>query len=160
LISDDNRLGPMYGRGGHIAHMSPTAQMRPEDRFVRRVARAIPAAEQKVIFLFRMTENWYFTDDFGNTTESDFEDRLHAVQAWAARRAGASIWSPAEQVSYADGRRHRLGEAVAEPSWGDIKTILRDLAKIEVRPWTEMNLDVPDPLPVDRQWWNVPVSTE
>ncbi|OYV04566.1 MAG: hypothetical protein CFE26_16195, partial [Verrucomicrobiales bacterium VVV1] len=155
LVAADKRLGSMYSRKGLVGRPLPIVQASAEDRFARAVLRDVPPLELAAFLVLKSVENWYFSDDFGETIESDFEDRLRSLHRWAARRAGPGSAMPVERVSHADGRRVRLCEAAAEPSWVDIKGLLRDLAKVEVRPWSEMNIDVPDPLPVDKQWWKM-----
>lgn len=126
---------------------------------MRRVVRTADAGDLGTLVLFSLVENWYFQDDEGDSLESDFEDRLRALRAWAEKRAYPGAVDRVGWVPHADGRSVRAGEIASTPSWGDIKSLLRDLAKIEVRPWVEMNMDVPEPLPLEQQWWTAPAET-
>jgi len=159
LIASDPRLGPLYGRIGKAACQASACSANPDDRFVRRVARTANAGNLGTLVLFQIVENWYFQDDEGDSLESDFEDRLRALRAWAEKRAYSGAIDRVGWVPHADGRPVRAGESASTPSWSDMKSLLRDLAKIEVRPWVEMNMDVPDALPLDKQWWRAEAVT-
>jgi hypothetical protein len=153
LIASDPRLGPLYRRVGAGAAAVPSNCTRPEDRFVRRVLWSVGPGKLGAMILFQIAENWYFGEDRGESVETDFMDRLRAVRVWAAKQAGAAGAEFVENVPHADARPVRSGETACSPSWSDVKVMLRDLARIEVRSWTEMNMDVPDALPLDQQWW-------
>lgn len=160
LIAGDPWLGPLYGRLDEDASEGFVHWL-DDDRFVRRVLRSVDPAKLGAMVLFQFLEHWYFEDDCGDSPESDFSDRLSALQVWAARLADAGAVGAHERVPHADGRPVRNGETAATPSWCDIRALLRDLARIEVRPWIEMNLDLPDALPLEQQWWNAPkVATD
>jgi hypothetical protein len=159
LISSDPWLGPLYGRIGKAASQASNIGANPDDRFVRRVVRTTDAGNLGILLLFQMVGNWYFQDDEGDSLESDFEDRLRALRAWAEKRAYPGANVRVGRVPHADGRPVRAGENASMPSWSDMKSLLRDLGKIEVRPWVEMNMDVPDALPLDQQWWRAEAAT-
>jgi hypothetical protein len=159
LIASDPWLGPLYGRVGGAARTAPSGERSDDDRFVRRVLRTVDEGRLGAIILFQVVENWYFDDDRGDSIETDFVDRLRAVRVWASRMAGLTGVEHVERVPHANGRPVRRGETASPPSWGDVKVLLRDLARIEVRPWIEMNVDVPDSLPLDEQWWRVDAQT-
>lgn len=155
LIASDPRLGPLYGRAGGGARAVQSIGMSAEDRFVRRMLRSVDPGRLGAMILFQFAENWYFGEDRGDSPETDFMDRLRAVRVWAAKQTGAAGAELVESVPHADARPVRSGETASTPSWSDVRVLLRDLARIEVRSWTEMNMDVPDALPSDEQWWRV-----
>jgi hypothetical protein len=153
LISSDPRLGPLYGRVDRVERVSIWDDARADDRFVRRVLNSVDPGKVGAMVLFQFVENWYFDDERGDAIETDFLDRLRAVRVWAANKAGPEGSELVERVAHADARPVRAGETASTPSWSDVKVLLRDLARIDVRSWTEMNVDVPDALPLDQQWW-------
>lgn len=154
LIASDPQLGRLYARAGAKSGSPMACSDDVADRFVRRIVRTAPPGALGTLVLHEIVANWYFQDDEGDSPESEFSDRLRALLVWAERLANPHAERPVGPAPHADGRPVRRGETASKPSWGDMRALLRDLAKIEVRPWVEMNMDVPEALPLEEQWWN------
>jgi hypothetical protein len=87
-----------------------------------------------------MAENWYFGDQ-AEDEESDFEERLATVRRWAQLMlAGGPNQRETESSAAAVVAKRSATDA---PETSDVKRLVKDLMRLDVRPVVEMNMDMP-----------------
>lgn len=123
-----------------VATLLPAAK-----KLLRRFTRAGGAHSAEFLLLVAMTENWYFADQQPECKQSDFEERLKAVRAWAAAML------PCAELERNDegdkrGKPAPSGSCkLPAPSRADVKRLVNELMRLDVRPLVEMNADLPEP---------------
>lgn len=123
-----------------VATLSPAAK-----KLLRRFTRAGGAHSAEFLLLVAMAENWFFGDLQPECKQSDFEERLDAVRAWTAARL------PCAELERNDegdkrGKPAPSGSCkLPAPSRADVKRLVNELMRLDVRPLVEMNADLPEP---------------
>jgi len=134
-------------------NLSSLVLSEPERRLLRRLVRSLGIHKLRGLLLLQIAENWFFAEEWADSTESDFVNRLSAVRTWALRQGAHHVPTGSEITLNADGRPVAVGSVPNEPSSPDIRFILRDLAMWEARPYTELNADVPEAVKLKEQTW-------
>lgn len=123
-----------------VATLSPAAK-----KLLRRFIRAGGAHGAEFLLLMAMVENWYFGDLQPECKQSDFEERLDAVRAWTA---AAPLCAELERNDEGDKRGKPAPSGSCKlpaPSRADVKRLVNELMRLDVRPLVEMNADLPEP---------------
>lgn len=124
-----------------------------ELKFIRRLRRSIGDFGVKKLLAFQIAERWYGEDEEHDSVESDFENRLLAVCLWVQSRFA---WS--KKLAYQK-RLEELGiPTVGSPSGNrptlpDLKALIRDVCRTELRRETEWNADIPQATRRRHQFW-------
>lgn len=125
--------------GSNLAGLS-----QPAKRFLEKVTSTGGIHGVKFLLLMALAENWYFGDERAQCEQTDFEDRLDAIRTWA----GSKLLQV--EADYRDkGNQTRNCElpkrqAPPMPTAAQVKRLVKELVRLDVRPRLEMNLDLPE----------------
>ena len=92
-----------------------------------------------------MAEEWYFGDERPECRQSDFESRLDEVREWAVSVLSRGMTSVSQglEAGGGDGK-------VAQPTKVNLKRLVKELMRLDTRPIVELNMDMPEPMPLSR----------
>lgn len=122
------------------AVLSPAAK-----RFLEKITGAGGVHGVKFMLLMAVAERWYFADELPDCERTDFENRLDAVRTWAASmllRAESASCNLARQTCEEQVRERQAG---LTPTQDQVKRLVKELLRLDVRPSVEMNFDLPEP---------------
>lgn len=111
-------------------------------KFMRRITRPGGPHDPRFMLTMAMAEEWYFGDERPDCRQSDFENRLDHVREWAVSvltRGTTSVSQGLEPGSGGDGK-------VAQPTKVNLKRLIQELMRLDVRPIVELNMDMPEPV--------------
>ena len=113
-------------------------------KFMRRVTRPGGPHDPRFLLTMAMAEEWYSGDERPDCRQTDFENRLDEVREWAVSvlsRGMTSVSQGLEPGSGGDGK-------VAQPTNVNLKRLIKELMRLDVRPFVELNMDMPEPIPL------------
>lgn len=114
-------------------------------KFLRRLSRAGAPYNPRFLLALALAEAWYFDDEQPDCRQTEFESRLDAVRRWAR-----SVTSRATPSGLARSKPSSGGGALlVAPTMAEIKRLIQDLMRLDVRPMVEMNIDMPEPIDVE-----------
>lgn len=111
-------------------------------KFMRRITRPGGLHDPRLLLTMAMAEEWYFGDERPDCRQTDFENRLNEVREWAVSVTSRGVTSVSQRLKPGSGGDGK----VAKPTKVNLKRLIRELVRLDVRPFVELNMDMPEPI--------------
>lgn len=125
-----------------------------EQKFLRRLCRSLGDVGVVRVLLFSMAARWCWGEEESDCAQTHLEYRLIALCEWVNSKFPGSkkltFEKELESIGHPIGRRI---DTTPRPTMPDLKELIRDLCRTNVRQAVELNADIPTATPRRQQFW-------